>query len=135
MLKSTAEDILNREFYAFYRKTRRGYSKKIKQYNYFHKAIGGMMIELRRLMEEAEDGVHLRGLGVIHKKPYGELTIKMGMFKKRFTKRQLTRFFLEDDYLRAKYYIKKLMLPKKRNKKTTNPEALLLHRKLIKKNT
>ena len=133
MLKETAEDMMSREFYEFYKKVRRKQCKKIDQYNYFEKAIGGMLIELKKIMEETNEGVHLRGLGVLYKKPFGEYMVKLSLFTKRMNLRQATQLFLEDDYLRAKYYIKRILNISSK-KKQTNPEAVLLHRKLIRKN-
>ena len=77
--KEYLEDINTREFYDFYKKVRRKPSKKIDQYNYFKKAISGMLTELKKIIEESEHGVSLKGLGVFYKKPYGEPTKKIGI--------------------------------------------------------
>ena len=132
--KEYLENINTREFYEFYRKVRRKPSKKIDQYNYFKKAIGGMLEELKKLIEEAEHGVCLKGLGVFYKKPYGEPTRKVALFTKKKVKRNKLDLFLEDDFLRSKYIIS--YTPKIKAEgvfREDKPEAVILHRKLIKK--
>ena len=98
--KEYLENINTREFYEFYRKVRRKPSKKIDQYNYFKKAIGGMLEELKKLIEEAEHGVCLKGLGVFYKKPYGEPTRKVTLFTKKKVKNtgQVPQYYVEESH-------------------------------------
>jgi len=129
------EDINTREFYDFYRKTRRKPSKKIDQYNYFKKAMSGFLRELKKSMEESEHGVHLKGLGVLFKKPFGEWFRKITLFTHKRKERGINNFYLEDEYLRNKYTVKKVSkLNNSGEKKSNKPDAVMLHRKLIKKN-
>lgn len=131
--KEYLEDINTREFYEFYRKVRRKPSKKIDQYNYFKKAISGMLTELKKIIEETEHGVSLKGLGVFYKKPYGEPTKKISLFTKKKVPRNKLTLFLEDEFLRAKYII--YYTPKISSDgvlREEKPEAVMLHRKLIK---
>ena len=132
------EDINNREFYDFYRKNRRSVSKKIDQHKLFIKAINGFLIELKRAVEENEHGVHLRGLGVVYKKPFGQWFRRMSLFTHRRGERGLSYLYLEDEYLRNRYIIKKVarrLEAETDKKKSDKPDATMLHRKLIKKNT
>lgn len=130
------EDIYTREFYDFYRKTRRKVSKKINQEMLFKKAMGGLIQELFRCMEETDNGVHLRGLGVLYKKPFGQWYRKMSLFTHRKLERGINYFYLEDEYLRNRYNVKKVYRTKRKEgrKKEDKPDAVMLHRKLIRKN-
>ena len=130
--KDYLEDIMSREFYDFYRKNRRKPSKTIDQYNYFEKAINGMVQELRSMLEDIDTGVHLKGLGVFYKKPFGEYLKKLTIFTHTKINRKIMHFYLEDDYLRGQYL--PTNLPKVPNKTKEKIEdkatAILLHRKL-----
>lgn len=131
------EDIYTREFYDFYRKNRRKVSKKINQEMLFKKAMNGFLIELFTCMEEAENGVHLRGLGVLYKKPFGQWFRKMSLFTHRRRERGINYLYLEDEYLRNRYNVKRVWRidrGEKGNKKQDKPDAVMLHRKLIRKN-
>lgn len=126
------ENLMSREFYDFYRKSRRKPSKVIDQYNYFEKAIGGMVEELRKMLSETETGIHLKGLGVLYRKPFGEYLQKLSIFTHRKVSRTLVNFYLEDDFLRRQYLIAnppKVPMVKK-EKVEDKATAILLHRKL-----
>lgn len=132
--KEYLEDFMSREFYNFYRKTRRKPSKVIDQYNYFEKAINGMIEELRKMLAETETGVHLKGLGVLYRKPFGEIIMKASLFTSKKVSRNLIQFYIEDDFLRNQYFIAnppkiKMIEKKKVEDKST---AIILHRKLLK---
>lgn len=130
------EDINTREFYEFYKKVRRKPSKKIDQYNYFKKAINGMLMEIRDCLEETEHGVHLRGLGVLYKKPFGEMYKKLSLFTHTKITRELISFYLEDDYLRHKYLVTNITKrngTKRKEKLVDKPNAVILHRKIVRK--
>lgn len=60
---SGAHDILNRDFYELYKNTRRKPSKVIDQYNYFIKAVNGLLLTLKHLILENKNGVYISGLG------------------------------------------------------------------------
>ena len=123
---------MSKEFYEFYKKTRRTPSKVIDQYNYFEKAINGMVQELRVMLSETEHGVHLKGLGVFYRKPYGEYLKKLSLFTHTRVNRNIINFYLEDDYLRRQYLIANPPKIKKylKNKVEDKATAILLHRKL-----
>ena len=84
-------------------------------------------------MEETEHGVHLKGLGDLYKKPFGQWYRKMSLFTHRRLERGINYFYLEDDYLRSKYLIKRVSkLPRTHDrKKADKPDAVMLHRKLV----
>ena len=133
--KEYLDNINTRDFYEFYRRERRKPSPKIDQYNYFVKAIHGMIIELQKMMNETEHGVHLRGLGVVYKKPFGQYYRKLTIFTHKKVNRKRVSIYLEDDYLRSKYIVSSsLKVPNNGSKEDTEkPVAVMLHRKLIKK--
>jgi len=133
--KEYLEDIQTREFYDFYRKIRRKNSKKIDQFNYFVKAINGMLKEINNLMNETDHGLHLKGLGVLYKKPFGEYYKKLTLFTHRKVSRKRVNFYLEDDYLRNRYIITNTRpaIKKEDDVRQDKATAVILHRKLIKK--
>lgn len=130
--KQYLENLMSREFYDFYRKSRRKPSKVIDQYNYFEKAFGGMIGELRQMLTETDTGIHLKGLGVLYRKPFGEYLRKLTIFTHTRVTRNLVNFYLEDDFLRRQYlianppHVKRESTEKVEDKAT----AILLHRKL-----
>lgn len=130
--KDYLEDIINREFYEFYKKSRRKPSKVIDQYNYFEKAIHGMLNEIRVIMGETEQGIHLKGLGVLYRRPYGEYIKQLTMFTHTIKQKNLIQFYLEDDFLRNQYLIANPMHVKKETKEKIEDKstAIILHRKL-----
>lgn len=130
--KEYLEDIMGREFYEFYKKSRRKPSKIIDQYNYFEKAINGMIQELRVMLGETDTGIHLKGLGVLYRKPFGEYLKKLSLFTHTKVSRNLVNFYLEDDFLRRQYLIANPPRVKREsnNKVEDKATAILLHRKL-----
>ena len=93
-----------------------------------------MLESLKKLIGREDHGVCLKGLGVFYKKPYGEPTRKVTLFTKKKVKRNKLDLFLEDDFLRSKYIIS--YTPKIKAEgvfREDKPEAVILHRKLIKK--
>ena len=137
--KEYLEDIDSKEFYEFYKKNRKKTSPKMNQEMLFKKAIHGFLIEAMKCLNETEHGVHLRGLGVIHKKLYGMYSRRLSLFTYTKKEKNIGNFHLEDEYLRNKYIIKYVCkyynysIPKRKFGKD-KPEAILLHRKLIRKN-
>lgn len=130
--KEYLEQLMSREFYNFYRKSRRKPSKIIDQYNYFEKAVHGMVEEMRRMLAETDQGVHLKGLGVFYRKPFGEYMKQLSLFTHTIKQRNQMHFYLEDDFLRNQYLIAnpphvKIETQEKIEDKST---AILLHRKL-----
>ena len=126
------DNLMGREFYEFYKKSRRKPSKTIDQYNYFEKAINGMIQELRVMLTETEHGIHLKGLGVFYRKPFGEYLKKLSLFTHTKVNRDLIHFYLEDDFLRNQYLIANTPRAKKESKDKAQDKAtaILLHRKL-----
>lgn len=126
------EELMGREFYEFYKKTRKKPSKNIDQYNYFVKAVRGLCIEMKAMLNETEHGIHLKGLGIFYKRPFGEYFEKLNLFTRAKRYKKSVRFYLEDDYLRNLYLITNV--PKDRTSKAKIAEdkssAVLLHRKL-----
>ena len=123
---------MGREFNEFYKKERRKPSKIIDQYNYFEKAVHGMLSELKQMMVESENGVHLKGFGVLYKKPFGILMHKISLFAQKKKYRRLVDFYLEDDFLRREYLIAEIASRQYENSTIQEDKAtaILLHRKL-----
>lgn len=130
------EDLNTREFYDFYRRTRRKVSPKINQYNLFKKAINGFVLEIRNQLDQTEHGIHFKGFGVLYKKPFGDWFRRLSLFTHRRLQRGLAFFYLEDEYLRNKYIIIN-NIPRKneraKGKHEEKADAVMLHRKLLNK--
>jgi hypothetical protein len=130
--KEYYETLMTREFYDFYKKIRRRNSPQINQYNLFVKVVGGMMTEMRRMMEETQYGISFKGLGIMYKRPFGELLKKVNMFTQKTLNRNMANFYLEDDYLRGEYIVTNLPRAIQTDNKKIEDKgtAILLHRKL-----
>lgn len=57
------KDISSRESYEYYRENRKKPAKGIDQYNYFRKAVEGLMLVLQEEMIHSEEGVCLKDWG------------------------------------------------------------------------
>lgn len=61
--------VTNRDFYNLYKKERRTTAREIDQYKLFVKAVNGLLITMRDIIEESEGGLYIQGLGYFcHKK-------------------------------------------------------------------
>lgn len=130
------EDILDdSDLYNIYKKLKRSDSHLIKRYYDVKSIIGGMFREMKLMLEEDDiQAVALKGIGVIHIAKQGEYEKKEGLFKKIDADKNTVGLHLEDEYLRNRYLI--LNTPKLKtvfDKVETRPEAILLHRKTLRK--
>ena len=57
------EELINREFYEYYKEHRTENSPAINQYNYFVKAIKGIIRIINAKIKTDDEGVYLKGLG------------------------------------------------------------------------
>lgn len=57
------EYLVNREFYEYYRNNRNSTAKEIDQYNYFVKAVSGLLRLIKKELAERESGVYIRDFG------------------------------------------------------------------------
>lgn len=136
--KEYLENIDSREFYDFYRRNRKKTSPKINQEILFKKAIHGLLLEIKKCAEETGNGVHLRGFGVLHKRRVSVAKVRLSLFTYTKKEKNGCNFYLEDDYLRNLYLIKNVSkyynrsIPKRKYDKD-KPDAIILHRKLIRK--
>lgn len=125
------EDFMSREFYNTYKKIRRKASKNINQYKYFEKAFNGLILELRAMVSESEEAVHLKGLGVVYRKPYGSKSIKVSILEQKVVPASRLTLLLEDELLREELFTKN---PNNISFEpgicSYNPETIMAHRKL-----
>lgn len=96
-------EIIDREMYDFYRKNRRKVAKGIDQYNYWVKAMAGMIITIKKLMVENENGIYIEGLGYMCMEKVTERKRRISPLKKIIIDNYKTIFILEDKELRQKY--------------------------------
>lgn len=130
--KEYLEQVVGKDFYDFYRKNRKKPSKIINQQTYFEKAIGGLMEELRVMITETEHGVHLKGLGVLYKKPFGNFVRQIDIFNRTRITRKKIDLYIEDDFIRRQYLITNTPSNKGTGEKDVEDKsaAIILHRKL-----
>ena len=90
---------------------------------------------MKYMLEEDDiQGISLKGIGVLHIAKKAEYEKKEGLFQKKEVDKNQVGFHLEDEYLRNRYLI--LNTLKLRNvfeKVETRPEAIMLHRKTLKR--
>lgn len=55
--------LINREFYNLYRERRRSVAREIDQYKLFVKAVNGLLLTMRDIIEQSEGGLYIQGLG------------------------------------------------------------------------
>jgi len=55
--------VINRDFYNLYRENRRKTAKEIDQYKLFVKAVNGLLLTMRDIIEESEGGLYIQGIG------------------------------------------------------------------------
>ena len=79
-------ELVDREFYDFYRKNRRKVAKGINQYNLFEKVADGLLRELKKLTILSEGGVHLKYFGYFCYIKY------KNKYNNRFEKNPLKKF-------------------------------------------
>lgn len=63
------EDILNRDFYEFYKKEREKPCKGIDQYNYFLKSVSGIFLLIHENLESKKGGIYIKDFGYFYRKP------------------------------------------------------------------
>ena len=59
-------ELLDREFYDFYREHRKYKSKGIDQYNYFVKCVNGIFETIYSTLKETDGGVYIYNFGYFH---------------------------------------------------------------------
>ncbi len=57
------ETLMSRDFYDFYRKERNHMALAIDQYNYFVKAVNGILLTIIKTAVHTRGGVHIKGMG------------------------------------------------------------------------
>lgn len=57
------EKLICKEFYEFFKEERRFNIKAVDQYNYFAKAISGILSKIRYYSEHNQSGVYIEGIG------------------------------------------------------------------------
>lgn len=97
------KDISSREAYDFYRKNRKAVAKGIDQYNYFRKAVEGLMFVLKEMFLENEQGVCIRDFGylcMLRSKEEKYITNPLSKtILKKYSKKHVYRPFLFPDVM------------------------------------
>jgi len=130
------EDIVNdKNFYKIYKTFKRSHSPLIERFYDVKSIIGGMFREMKYMLEEDDiQGISLKGIGVLHIAKKAEYEKKEGLFQKKEVDKNQVGFHLEDEYLRNRYLIlNTLKLRTVFEKVETRPEAIMLHRKTLKR--
>ncbi len=127
--------LLNREFYDYYKENRTHQALAIDQYKYFVKAIGGLIITIKKLIQEKEGGVYIEGFGyfcIVKAKKRRINPSEKSPLKKKAKKDSFKIWFIpEEDY--SKWYLMNFDVVKS-NKHRVELEAIKLHLELTEYN-
>lgn len=123
------ERLINREFYEFYRTNRKSVAKEIDQYNYFVKAVGGILMLIKKEMYDREFGVYIENFGhfcyikskTAKKRPLEKSPLK----KSKKVYKWMYWFIPEDEALKDWYYNTECTITKPK-KHTIDLEAIRL---------
>jgi|SRR6187402_1953186 len=99
-------ELVDREFYDFYREHRTHQALAIDQYNYFEKAVGGILKSLKKVTVETNGGVHIKGLGYfchIKTKNRRKAPAEKNPLKKNIKKHNHYFWFYPDEDLKGWY--------------------------------
>lgn len=120
--------LISREFYEFYKTKRKNVAREIDQYKLFVKAVSGILITMREMMDESEGGLYIEGLGYFcHTKSKNKIKSKGSSFFLRLKKKYYYKltYFPEDFW--DNWYLKFSNSVKSREKRS----SYLLHFKII----
>jgi hypothetical protein len=95
--------LINRDFYNLYRERRRTTAREIDQYKLFEKAVNGLLITMRNIIEESEGGLYIQGIGYFcHKKSdtKSKATGSVSFFKRQNKKYKYSLTFFPDKQLK-----------------------------------
>jgi hypothetical protein len=88
--------VINREFYNLYKQNRRKTAREIDQYKLFVKAVNGLLITMRDIIEESEGGLHILGIGYFANRKTNKKRKKVGATG--FFKRQKREYSYKLDF-------------------------------------
>lgn len=94
--------IANRDFYNLYKEKRRKTAREIDQYKLFVKAVNGLILTMKDIIEESEGGLYIQGIGYFcHKKSKTKQKLRgvATFFKKQKRKYKYTLTFFPDKQL------------------------------------
>jgi hypothetical protein len=142
MVFQKREDLLNllgEDFYQYYRRNRNNRYNKLTTPSKVNAMVQRLFAEMHFMLNEYNHGIALKNFGVISPKEF-LYEDRTSIFKVKYKKRTYYNVFLEDEYLNSKY--RTLLRNKYYKNKVTDvtkvkkprPNAVLLHRKRIRKN-
>lgn len=88
------KQLITRECYEYYKENRKKVAKAIDQYNYFVKALNGIMTIARRMATESEGGLYIEGFGY-----FCHVKIKTRPLRKRVPNSLIRRITYTDIHL------------------------------------
>jgi hypothetical protein len=95
-------DLIDREFYDFYRDNRTHQALAIDQYNYFKKAVGGMFQVIKKITSESSGGLDIKDFGYfcyVRSKNKRKSNLEKNPLKKHLKKYRIDlRFFPREDF-------------------------------------
>lgn len=89
--------------YEFYRKNRRKVAKGIDQYMLWKKAISGLLIAIKELVEERENGVYIKDFGYLCLEKAGTRRKKISPIKKQILQKYILSFMFDNPKLKKRY--------------------------------
>lgn len=95
-------DLIDREFYDFYRDNRTHQALAIDQYNYFKKAVGGMFQVIKKITSESSGGLDIKDFGYfcyVRSKNKRKSGLEKNPLKKHLKRYRIDlRFFPKEDF-------------------------------------
>lgn len=98
------ENIIDRELYEHYKKTRRKVANGANQYKLFVKCVSGLLMTIKELLIENENGVYLENFGYLSiDKKEAKYTKKISILRKILIDTHNIKFQFLDSELNKKY--------------------------------
>ena len=97
------KNLVDREMYDYYRANRRKVAKGIDQYKLWVKAVHGLMIVLKELVAENENGVYLEGFGYLHIDSSKKMTKRISLLRKKTVDIKKVNFIFDSEKLNKKF--------------------------------
>jgi len=89
--------------YDYYRANRKKVAKEIDQYKLWVKAINGMLIELKQMVIECENGVYIEGFGYVRAEFSHKCKKRISILKKEDKDRHVVKFTSDNERIKDKF--------------------------------
>lgn len=100
---STSKELINRDMYDYYRANRKKVAKEIDQYKLWVKAMNGLLIVLKRMVCENENGVYIQGFGYIRAEKNSKFKKRISILKKEERNRYRILFTADNKAVQKRF--------------------------------